>query len=279
MKKNKLARIDRQKKHAKQRGATLIVTLILSGLVLSISAGLARMVGRDIALVADFLFAEQAYFSAESGAEVALETLNQQPTYHGKIAVDLAVEKTQVELFINNQSEDFFVDLAPYAATKLRLVNISAEKTAPVDLSNLRLATTVDGEHTSQQVLLWGIQCKITTDTIALQGKSGAQKSAKIISWSGQYDAADGSTKQNYSVQNFWQNLEKKSQQQCILSLQNLTEKPMKIQLHGTPMAPLMATVDSKGSSYKREKRIQFQYLQNRLAALFNFGFIHQDKP
>ncbi|MEK7672649.1 MAG: hypothetical protein AAB373_02075 [Patescibacteria group bacterium] len=59
-----------------QRGSALLVALLVMGVLISISLALSSLIFRETRITREFLDAGQAYYSAESGIELALYSLN-----------------------------------------------------------------------------------------------------------------------------------------------------------------------------------------------------------
>jgi len=264
-------------KGPKQQGATLITTLILVGLVLSITVGVARIVGQQIETSSDFFLTEKAYFGAESGVETALLELKNNPVHHGRSSLEIdevnTVGNTKVNLVVKNFQRTINFSLDPNQSTKLRLKTHNGV----TNLSSLNLSITGPASRVRGNLVLWGIQCQTEEGTISIQGKTAEVKNQNILQWSG---LADDQTNNvvDQTVGEFW-NQSGLDRQSCLLSLQNLSSNNLvNIVLKSDGMAPDKALVRSVGRAGNRQKIIEFEYLQNRLSAFFNFGFVHQDK-
>lgn len=266
----------------KQKGATLVTTLILSGLVLSITLGLAKVVAKELEFSADFFFGEKAYFAAESGVETALLRLKRDPITNGNIPIKLESNTqkitTKVSLNIDNLTENVSFMLDGYRSRKLRLKKYEDKQERPVKLQDLHITVGSDDFRNNQNLFLWGIQCQKNGKTIAIQGKSPSAQREDFFSWSGDYDDEKGFTTPFYSISAFWNDLTETEKISCLLSFQNLTEQTLSIQLENMSMPPEKAMVTARGYSKNREKTIQFEYLQNNLSSFFNFGLLHSDK-
>lgn len=261
----------------KKSGAVLFVTMILSGLIITVGLGLAKILATEVNFSADVLFSEKAYFAAESGVEMALGELNISPVQNverHETNVRSGDESAQSILTIENLlprsgESSFSFQILPLQTQKLRLkkdtdpaAGIANENVESFDLR-------VEGGR-----LHWKFLCQTKDGTVALQNVSDEGDISNFYhSQRGNYDDESGLTFINKS----FEELEIPSQD-CFLSFTNLDQSnPIEITFSGSQLPPPRALVKAIGQSGGRQKSIVFEYAQKNLSSFFDFGLFHTE--
>lgn len=256
--------------------------IILSVLVMSLLLGISRSVAKKMTFSADFFFGEKAYFAAESGVEKALILLKDAPAKHGEIPITFSTDPTEIELSIHNNSQEFLFSLAPFASRKLRLqVNTKGETYAPANLSKISISASPENGNPLPEMFLWSIQCRTEDNTtVSIQSSASEVQSGEIFNWNGNYDDKDGKTRPQFPVSQFWEDelASEDEQKSCFLSFQNLTDTPLSVNIKSHGIPPERAIITATGKAQNRQKKIEFEYLQNNLSSFFNFGLLHTEK-
>ncbi len=262
-------------KKLKSKGYILIITVILSALILTISLGLSKILATEIEFSADLLFAEKAYFAAESGIETALIELKSEPVQN---VVDQTLsfrtdqngdqdDSAQFNLNIQNLVSEFSILIPPQQTKKFRL-----KKDTDVTLNITDQAVTdftLNGSHDTFQ---WKVQCQKNDKTTSIQGKWNG---GSLQNQSGTYDDIDGNSSLNERVSTIFANSDPKT---CFFSIQNLSNDELEIDITNTQVAPETTTVSATGLSGNRQKTIEFEYSQKNISSFFDFGFLQSEK-
>lgn len=258
---------------AKNSGATLIVSVILSGLILTIGLGLSRTLSQELKFSSDLIFSEKAYFGAESGVEAALLELKEHPVQHRESSELLSAGEmsgTAVHLEIQNKKETFDFVLPGGTSAKFRLQQ-DVDETGEYEPESVREFSFTSGENWDKAVQ-WKIQCENPGDvTEALIGKTG--NGPLFPSSSGRRN-----TELQQTIQ-FFLNTQT-DENTCFLTLINTSTNPFFITAGSfdPTMAPLAAQVRATGKTSRREKVVQFLYRQKNLSPFFDFGLLHREE-
>jgi hypothetical protein len=252
----------------KNPGVVLLVSMVLSGLILTVGLGLAKILATEVHFSADILFSEKAYFAAESGVEVALIELKKNPVQNIKDH-QISLDDATSNIAIGNLLDEFSFSLEQFQTQKLRLQKDSnSGKTfaegGPVDSFDLE----VDGGR-----FHWKFLCQTSDEkTVALQNVFGSGKYQDFYSQMGKYDNKNGITISGKTFNDI-----KISIKNCFFSITNLGPSTMTVTFSGTELPPPRATVRATGISGNRKKTIAFEYAQKNLSSFFDFGLFHTD--
>lgn len=260
----------------KPQGSALLLSILLSGLMLTVGIMSARLAVREVQLSADLFLSEKAYFSAESGVEKSLWLLKSQPLAHVETTNDIALGGINTEVSIRNlinttagdfPSEEFSFTLPPLQSQKFRF---RQDTDVDVTTTEAEVTGTVKIDLDSSGDFFWRFLCQDTAGVTQSLQKSelGASSLADITNILGKTD--DG-VDTNF---NAWTGVEKDT---CYLSVQNLSSADREFTFSGTEMAPHAAHIHSVGRHEGREKHIRFDYAQKTLGSLFDFSFLHSE--
>ncbi|MCK5460558.1 hypothetical protein KAI58_01070 [Candidatus Gracilibacteria bacterium] len=265
----------------KKNGSVLLVTILLGGMILTIGTGAAKILIKEIQFSSDLLFAEKSYFAAESGVEIALFELKNEPIRHlVNQEIDLG-NGTLTNLSIKNRvdsSENFIITLLKNESTKFRL---SRQKT---DSDNL-LAPIINKEkvenfkitNSANKTFHWKVLCKDEVDnaTVVIQGDTSSELNPSTSN--GIFEDANGDFYENTNLAWF---LQESNYKNCFLSVENLEREDtiyLSFQGVGEAMTSNKATISAIGLSGGREIHIAFDYAQKNLGTLFDFVFFHSN--
>ncbi len=280
-----LAKISR--KFSKKRSGMVILlpTIILSGLILVVSVGLSQVLMTELEFSADLLFAEKAYYAAESGIERSLLALKDQPLNLVKEAEKKVGTSAEYDLNINNSVPNFPFKLANNETIKFRL-GVDTEDSFEVDLA-LRNNFEIEISQGSPNDLQWKVLCKNNNDTVALYGRGDDFSQ-------GTFD--DGvSVQEDKSLSNFLINYNL-PESLCFMSLKNISKGEQDVTKNGfsqvpnftgstiegtfivknnDEIAPDQVEIVAVGRSVSREKKVKFNYRQKNLASVFDLGLYY----
>ena len=274
----KLKLLNFTKPKVKTQGSALLISIVLSGLMITVVIMSARLAVRELELSADLFLSEKAYFSAESGVEKALWQLKNNPINHveespGSIISELEDDHTEVSIRNlidttpdNFPEESFAFTLPPLESQKFRF---QQDTDTSIGNSNSAVTGTVSMTLDSVGSYFWRLLCEDTStgNTVALQAEASTNMS-DFLNQSGKLD--DG-TETDF---NSWSTVDKNS---CYISIQNLQTIPVTYTFSGTTMAPHAAHIHAVGTHQGREKHIRFDYAQKTLGSLFDFSFLHSE--
>ncbi len=269
----------------KTEGSALLISIVLSGLMITVGVMSARLAVKELSLSTDLFMSEKAYISAESGIEKALWQLKDSdnainhvaPTLTpGDIIPELEDDHTEVSIrnLINTPDSftknDFTVSLAPLESTKFRF-----KKDTSNDVTN----TVIEIDNTQSVAVevnpngdyFWRFICSDGANTIALQAKNVSLPSGNISNLMSEEGVLDDGSLERF---NTWTGINKDS---CFISLQNLSGAPQSYTFSGATMAPDAAHIYAIGNHLGREKHIRFDYAQKNLGSIFDFSFLHSE--
>lgn len=265
----------------KQKGAILLLSILLSALILTVGMGLIKILATELEFSSDLLFAEKAYFAAESGVELTLQELKESPTQHVDslsqlIKSDSSEEEAVVHISIQNlihPSEEFETSVPPKKTIKFRF-----QKDA--DLSTPWMPEGTDNFDIALEgaaFFHWKLVCSHSGGTVSLQEKLPAGEYPDFAAQTGIYDNPEGISSQK-ALSDFLAMLSGDEKNTCFLSFTNLDQaNDMTLTLKNTEMAPPTATIRSLGQSNNRSKLILFEYAQKNLSPFFDFGLFHTE--
>ncbi len=284
-----LAKISR--KFSKKRSGMVILlpTIILSGLILVVSVGLSQVLMTELEFSADLLFAEKAYYAAESGIERSLLALKDQPLNLVKETEKKVGTSAEYDLNINNSVPSFPFKLAKNETIKFRL-GVDTEDSFEVNLAprnNFEIILNGDASLELKEKLQWKVLCKNNNDTVALYGYGDDFSQ-------GTFD--DGvSVQENKSLNTFLGSYNS-SASLCFMSLKNISKGSQDVTKNGFSQVPNFAGSTIKGTfivknndeiapdqveivavgrSVSREKKVKFNYRQKNLASVFDLGLYY----
>lgn len=263
-------------KTSKKEGSVLLISIILSGMILSIGASTAKTLIKEIEFTSDLLLAEKSYFAAESGIEIALLELKKQPV-RNIVNQEISLGSEVVsDLNIENRINKFEIKLLKNGNTKFRLAQqINENDLIGATPINIQKITKFSVENVDGKKFHWKVLCKKNTKTVAIQGDYESNLFSSI-SESGIFENEDGDVLLSSSLDSFLQN---NDYQKCFLSFENLSDSELKITLNAPQkIAPNKAKITAVGKAGNREKRIVFDYAQKNLGSLFDFVFFHSDE-
>lgn len=256
---------------SKKEGYVLLATFIVSALVLTVGLALSKIMATELQFSTDLLFAEKAYFSAESGVEKALIELKKSPINHINI--------TDQHQFFPDQSSTF--DLHTHNSVQEKTVIIPGKTNLQFRLKNdtdptfaEQVVAVTDFDITpSHTDFSWKIRCQTDTSIQSLEKEWNHLRTTKKLSnLRGLFDPGVGLLQDNISVKDFFDTLSPDQKKTCFCTLSNLSTQPLTIILqHDTPFTPPIATVRSSGHSVARSKTIEFDYRQKNLSPFFDF--------
>jgi len=229
------------------------------------------MVVRELAFSSDLLHGEQSYYAAESGVEVVLMNLEQNPVQHILDHSDTVGSAEYFPLIDNlvSPGDDFSFVLNPLKSRRFRLLRDTDDSLSYSD----ELAYDFDiNVQPSGQDWQWKVLCKEESSgrTKSLQDTlDTAGSNAFLPNVTGKDD--DGA---DAPFATWILNMTPKS---CFFSVQNLTSSA-DLTFTFQPresIAPSVATVRAIGQAGNRQKLIEFEYTQQTLGSLFDFVFFH----
>ena len=275
----------------KNPGITLISVILISILILTAVMGLANVLSKELFFVADTLNGERAYFTAESGVEVANLKLLENPIYHGNID-DLNLEKATSDIKINNlisnstNPNNFTITLEKGEQQTIRLK--SSIEGADEELTILPTISTEQNESD----IFWTIRCKGKA-TIAGNEVKGTISLRNDLSKTNKGEVDDSEqNKNNYGNRNAGYQKEiitvakfflgayskvlNRTPNTCTLSFENLSngEVTITVKPDNNGMAPEIGTVTATGTAQSRTKKIQFKTYQSKVNQWINWGAI-----
>lgn len=258
----------------RKKGYVLLVTFIISAVILTVGLSLAQILTTELQFSSDLLFAEKAYFGAESGVEKALIELKKQPLNH--------INVTNKTDFFPDESVSF--DLNTHNAVHSTIVKIP-----PLENIKFQLAKDTDGQFTtgistdnidftitpSNDTFSWKIQCNTMTTPVSLESSTGFTNTTNLLHLSGNFDTGLGQLIPNMTTTNFFlaSGIDRDS---CFMSMTNLNDiNDLTVTLENSAdtFAPPIARVRSVGNSVSRQKIIEFEYRQKNLSPFFDFLF------
>lgn len=270
--------IGPKKIKAKTEGSALLISIMLSGLMITVGIMSARLAVREVEMSADLFLSEKAYLSAESGVEKSLFRLKSDPLAHVQPSLatvdsnDLEDDFTEVSIrnlidttVDNFPDNDFEFVLSPLQSQKFRFQKDDDldTNTNPVEVSG-----TVDVDLDIPGAFFWRFLCNDSSDaTAALQAQASGSLS-NLLATTGMDDEGNAFTF------NTWTGVDKNT---CFISIQNLQAVPVTYTFSGTTMAPHAAHIHAVGTHQGREKHIRFDYAQKSLGSLFDFSFLHSE--
>lgn len=270
--------LNLKKLPVKTDGSALLISIILSGLMITVGVMSARLAVRELELSADLFLSEKAYFSAESGVEKALWQLKNDPINHvepDNTTVIVALEDAHTEVSIRNlidttagnfPKEAFAFTLPPLESQRFRF---QQDTTPDITTTPNPVSGPVAIHQDPPGKFYWRFLCNNTVsgNTVALQNEANSDIT-DLLSTNGFDD--------NGNVINFnsWSTVDKST---CFISIQNLQSDDVEYTFSGTTMAPHAAHIHSVGTHQGREKHIRFDYAQKTLGSLFDFSFLHSE--
>lgn len=258
----------------KKAGSTLLVSLVLMSLMITLGLGAARIFAKEMMVAADILFAEKAYFAAESGVEMALLDLRSHPVQHAVGSRYEFQSGSAVEINLLNEGARFSLALVPGQSQKFRMIydaNSSgnyADRTIasydPRPIENFRFRMRPVGTQAK-----WEILCEESEgQTRALVGTiPGGELVSSFFDRNGSGD------QENFRT---WRSGIDPSS--CFFSLQNTGDEALIADFAGTHLTPHKASVQAVGLVRDRKKNIRFDFYQKNLGSLFDFVFLHTDQ-
>lgn len=262
--------------HPKNKGSVLLISILLSGMILSIGASAAKILIKEIQFTSDLLFAEKSYFAAESGVEIALLELKKEPV-RNIVDQEIFLDGTALSrLNIENRVARFEINLPQNGNTKLRLLQQKNENdplgTTPIGTKKIENFSINNPDN---KKFHWKILCKKNDQTVAIQNDY-ENDLFNSLSEQGVFEDENGNILKNSSLDDFLRN---DDYQKCFLSFENLAESELNITLNAPQnIAPNKARISAFGKAGNREKRIIFDYAQKNLGSLFDFVFFHSDE-
>lgn len=267
--------LNLKKLPVKTEGSAMLISIILSGLMITVGVMSARLAVRELELSADLFLSEKAYFSAESGVEKALWKLKNEPIAQVEPTNDLALGDSNTQVSIRNlidttpnnfPNENFEFVLPPLESQRFRF---QQDTDSGIATTTSPITGTVTINLDTAGRYFWRFLCEAsgTGATVALQAE-GNTNITDLLNESGKLD--DG-TDTNF---NSWSTVDKNN---CFISIQNLQAAPVAFTFSGTTMAPHAAHIHSVGTHQGREKHIRFDYAQKTLGSLFDFSFLHSE--
>jgi len=264
----KIKFIKLRKPKVKTEGSAMLISIVLSGLMITVGVMSPRLAVRELELSADLFLSEKAYFSAESGVEKALWQLKNDPINH--VEPDLAniipeLEDAHTEVSIRNiidttadnfPDDEFEFILPPLESQKFRF---QQDTDAAIGTTTSPVTGTVAVNLDTAGRYFWRFLCEdsITGATVALQAEANADIS-NLLTTNGFEDNGNNT---NF---NSWSTVDKNT---CFISIQNLQTAPVAYTFSGTTMAPHAAHIHSVGTHLNREKHIRFDYAQKSLGS------------
>ena len=266
----------------KNPGTVLFITVILSGLIVTVGLTMMKIFATEIQFSANLLHGERAYFGAESGVEIALLELKNEP-----------VDGIDVDIFSPTEVQEFGTKINLKIQNRFQTLAEKTMRLMPQQTQKLRLKTDTDlGRNEVIQAvetfsfsvnpaskILWKILCRKNGKTVALQNiNSGSVFSSDNLF--GVFDDETGQSIMGVSVSNLFNqklgtNDEKKS---CFLSLTNLEGNEIVLDFQNSPnLPPAQAKIKSIGRSGPTQKLIVFRYAQKSLSSFFDFGLFHHN--
>lgn len=261
---------------SKNKGSVLLISILLSGMILSIGASAAKILIKEIEFTSDLVFAEKSYFAAESGVEIALLELKKHPVRNIVNQEILLNNGTISSLNIENRIDEFEINLPKNGNTKFRLKKQTNEND-PLGMTiiNVEKTTNFLVKNPEKKKFHWKVLCQKNKKTVAIQNDHENilfDSNAEF----GIFENEDGNVSQSSSLDNFLQN---NDYQNCFFSFENLEDTEIKITLNAPQKtAPNKAKITAIGKSGNREKCIVFDYAQKNLGSLFDFVFFHSDE-
>lgn len=273
--------IKPKKIQIKTEGSALLVSIMLSGLMITVGIMSARLAVREVEMSADLFLSEKAYLSAESGVEKSLFKLKSDPLAHVQPSLtdgdinDLEDDFTEVSIrnliIPSPTSADFSKGEFAFTLPPLQSQKFRFQQDTDLDINTS--PGSINGGVTvaldSPGAFFWRFLCEDSGsgDTAALQAQSTGNI-ANLLTTNGVDD--DG----NPFTFNSWGSVDKNS---CFLSVQNLAGSNRTYTFSGTTMAPHAAHIHAVGTHQGREKHIRFDYAQKSLGSLFDFSFLHSE--
>lgn len=269
--------------------ATLIVSVILSGLILTVGLGLARLLSTELQFSADLMLGERAYFAAESGVETALwalqkndENISQDPVNSvtddesGVVAYLVPGGKSSFALEIASRKTKFEVTLPPRRPIKLLLRRDLDPKLStnmqPVQSLDITLSEDAENAPLDWKILCPGesLQSSDSAGTVELHLTNSLESFKKMT---GLRDNGNA-TKPMYADA-FLNGVDDSTK--CYLSITNFGDIDTALIFETTDgMSPFAPLVTARGMAGNREKEVSFRYRQKNLSELFGFGLFHK---
>ena len=256
----------------KQRGDALVLSLFFSVFVLLIGVGLSRILIQDMFALRSAVFTEKAYYGAESGVEIALQEIKDEPIDSINV-LDIPLAQSTVDLLVENSVEEESFIITPSKTERLRFAydNDSSQGESIQSVSGLSIETDEGG-------LLCRFICKNSADlTVSIQGTEDVRIDPKknFSSFDGTIDNSVGATIPG-TVSSFLSGLGV-AKTSCYLNLQNIGGDPIEVGLSsGSSFSPLKTHIVSTGKAGEKVKVISFDS-QNSLGSFFDFGFLFQE--
>ncbi len=270
--------IESKKIQVKTEGSALLVSIMLSGLMITVGIMSARLAVREVEMSTDLFLSEKAYLSAESGVEKSLFKLKSDPLAHVQPSLndgdinDLEDDFTEVSirnLIIQSPtSTDFSKGKFEFTLPPLQSQKFRFQKDDDLDINTNPVAVngTVSVNLDTPGAFFWRFLCNDSSGaTAALQAQATSNLS-NLLTTPGVDD--DG----NSLTFDAWTGVDKNT---CFISIQNLQSASVTYTFSGTTMAPHAAHIHAVGTHQGREKHIRFDYAQKSLGSLFDFSFLH----
>lgn len=265
-------------------GSVLITSFFLSFFILTLGTALLQSIATESKFSADLLFSEKAYFTAESGIELGLLALKEEPT-QSTDELPFTVGNYQGLLSLNTSQETFSVIIPPNQSVKMFLRKDTATKDlAYTPQPSFQTPFVITPR---QQQYQWKVLCPqtLTNGTkrnASLQGISLSAENFIPLSATGTLDyfvsSRQTKTENSASLQTLLA-LAKNSEdaQNCFLSIKNLSSTTMTLSASGDQVTPPQSVIVSQGIAGNKEKVLQFEYTHKNLSSVFDFGVFHTE--
>lgn len=262
----------------KKNGYILMITFLISGFILTLGMGLAKIITTELQFSADLLWGEEAYFAAESGMEYALWEIKENPISYINIIDEPILKESDSAVFsldTGNGVQSFSGRIQSGKPLQFRLKYDadSGKGIREKPIEDLFIQRSNQGD------IRWKVQCKDGNSVSSISGVWG-DGDRNFKDFSGEVAHEELKT-----IETFRTALAEKDQASCFLSFES--DNDIDIQLliptmndSESPLyfPPPKAMIRSKGLSGDRKKIIQFGYAQKNLDSFFNFGLLNQDE-
>jgi|GEM_PF-4835323 len=204
----------------KAEGSALLISIFLSGLMLTVGIMSARLAVQEAQMSADLFLSEKAYLSAESGVERSLWLLKSEPLAHVAPTTDILLGDSQTTVSVNNLIDNT-VDNFPKNQFSFTLPNLGSQKFRfrhdsdnTITTSETLIPGSVQIDLDTPGTLFWRFLCQDSAgQTQSLQGRLNSITSV------GDITATNGKTDDGVDTTfNTWAGIEKSS---CYISIQN----------------------------------------------------------
>ena len=271
---------------ARQSGSTLLMAVVLGSIIISMGINLVGVFAKELSFAEDFVLSERAYFAAESGVELALLALREEPLdnvegYVFGFSEDEGM--AELDLSVGNKLGEMSFVLRPYENVKFRLqvddeVGVREDDLRSVESWDMRVWAVDSASVVSvgDNVWRWRILCEKDGRTLSLESEERVVGNFQSFrDFVGVMNGVDvDPDDNNRMVSAFWNEEDSGA---CFLSLTNLhASESLRFEFEADDgMSPPRTEIVSRGRAGGREKVVRFLYSQKNLRPEFGFLLLH----